>query len=168
MELQIIQNKIFEIRGYRVMLDFDLAELYQVETKRLKEAVKRNIRRFPTDFMFELSKDEFEILRSQFATSKRGGTRYMPYAFTEQGVAMLSSVLKSQTAIDVNISIMRTFVLMRQLAIGYDELLKRIEQLEINTNIQFSEIYQALTELMKEPDTPERNPIGYKTNGNGK
>ena len=81
---------------------------------------------------------------------------------------MLSSVLKSQTAIDVNISIMRTFVLMRQLAIGYDELLKRIEQLEINTNIQFSEIYQALTELMKEPDTPKRNPIGYKTNGNGK
>ncbi len=168
MELQIIQNKIFEIRGHRVMLDFDLAELYRVETKRLKEAVKRNIRRFATDFMFELSKDEFESLRSQFATSKRGGTRYMPYAFTEQGVAMLSSVIKSQTAIDVNVSIMRTFVLMRQLAIGYDELLKRIEQLEINTNIQFSEIYQALTELMKEPDTPERNPIGYKTNGNGK
>ena len=168
MELQIIQNKIFEIRGHRVMLDFDLAELYRVETKRLKEAVKRNIRRFPTDFMFELSKDEFESLRSQFATSKRGGTRYMPYAFTEQGVAMLSSVLKSQTAIEVNISIMRTFVLMRQLAIGYDELLKRIEQLEINTNIQFSEIYQALTELMKEPDTSERNLIGYKTNGNGK
>lgn len=115
MELQVIQNKIYEIRGQQVMLDFDLAELYGSETKRLKEAVRRNIRRFPEDFMFELTKNEYETLRTQFATSnKRGGTRYMPFAFTEQGVAMLSSVLNSEVAIEVNISIMRAFVSVRQ------------------------------------------------------
>lgn len=97
MDLQLIQNKIYEVRNQKIMLDFDLAELYGSETKRLKEAVRRNIKRFPSDFMFELSKEEFESLRSQFATSnKRGGTRYMPFAFTEQGVAMLSSVLNSE------------------------------------------------------------------------
>ena len=92
MELAIIENKIVEIRGVKVMLDFDLAELYEVETKRLKESVKRNMKRFPKDFMFELTKTEFENLRTQFATSKRGGTRYLPFAFTEQGVAMLASI----------------------------------------------------------------------------
>lgn len=93
MELQVIQNKIYEIRGQRVMLDFDLAELYDTETKRLKEAVRRNIARFPDDFMFELSPDEWKILRTQFATSSWGGARYVPFAFTEQGIAMLASVL---------------------------------------------------------------------------
>ncbi len=161
MELQIIQSKIFEIRGYRVMLDFDLAELYQVETKYLKRAVKRNIERFPHDFMFELNQEEFENLRCKIGTSSWGGSRYSPFAFTQEGVAMLSSVLRSSTAIQVNISIMRAFSLLRQLAIGYDELLRRIEQLEVNTNLQFSEIYQALTELMKKPEKIERNPIGY-------
>ena len=116
MELQFIQSKIYEIRGQKVMLDRDLAELYGIETKRLKEAVRRNLRRFPVDFMFELNRKEFEFLRSQIASSNgRGGLRYMPFAFTEQGVAMLSSVLNSDVAIEVNISIMRAFVAVRQL-----------------------------------------------------
>lgn len=115
-ELQLIQSKIYEIRGQKVMLDFDLAEMYGTETKRLKEAVKRNIRRFPPDFMFELTQSEFLGLRSQIASSKgRGGIRYMPFAFTEQGVAMLSSVLNSDVAIEININIMRAFVAVRQM-----------------------------------------------------
>ena len=114
-QLQVIQNKIYEIRGQRVMLDFDLAELYGTETRVLKQSVKRNIKRFPADFMFELTKEEFGSLRSQFVISnKRGGTRYMPFAFTEQGVAMLSSVLNNETAIEININIMRAFVTVRQ------------------------------------------------------
>ena len=117
MELQTIQSKIYEIRGQRVMLDFDLAALYQVETKVLKQAVRRNIERFPEDFMFEITESEYNVLkaslRSQFVTSNKGGIRYMPFAFTEMGVAMLSSVLRSRTAIQVNIAIMRVFVAMR-------------------------------------------------------
>ena len=143
MDLQIIQSKIYEIRGCRVMLDSDLAALYQVETKALKQAVKRNIDRFPDDFMFQLTKEEMESLRSQVmtleketgdetnlrsqtVTSRWGGSRYQNFVFTEQGVAMISSVLRSDTAVKVNISIMRAFVLMRQMSIGYEELLKRI------------------------------------------
>ena len=114
-EIRIIQSKIYEIRGQRVMLDFDLAELYQVETRRLNEAVKRNIKRFPKDFMFQLNVDEWIILNSQFATSRWGGTRKLPYAFTEQGLAMLSGVLNSDIAIQVNINIMRAFVAVRQM-----------------------------------------------------
>ena len=115
-QLQTIQSKIYEIRGQRVMLDFDLAKMYGTETKVLKQAIKRNIRRFPADFMFELTKEEFAFLRSQTVTSKqRGGTRYMPFAFTEPGVAMLSSVLNSEVAIEINISIMRAFIAVRQL-----------------------------------------------------
>lgn len=164
MELQIIQNKIFEVRGYRVMLDFDLAELYNVKTKVLKQAVKRNIQRFPSDFMFELDKEEFHQLVTncdQFPESLKHSS-VSPMVFTEQGVAMLSTVLRSQTAIDVNISIMRAFVLMRQMVIGYDELLKRIEELEESTDAQFSEIYQALTQLLSKPDPKPRKPIGYR------
>jgi len=166
MELQIIQGKIYEFRGYRIILDKDLAELYQVETKALKQAVKRNPERFPSDFMFELTKEEFDSLRSQFVTSSWGGSRYLPYAFTEQGVAMLSSVLRSETAIKVNISIMRAFVEIRRLATGYEELMKRIEELEISTDTQFGEIYQALTELAskKAIEYKPRNPIGYRIN----
>ena len=132
MELSVvkIQNKIYEIRGLKVMLDFDLAEMYEVETKRLKEAVKRNASRFPADFMFTLTQKEFQGLRSQIATSNRGGTRYMPYAFTEQGVAMLSSVLNSEKAISVNIAIIRTFVVIRQYALNYKELESMIKKLE--------------------------------------
>ena len=164
MELQIIQNKIFEVRGYRVMLDFDLAELYNVKTKVLKQAVKRNIQRFPSDFMFELDKEEFHQLVTncdQFPESLKHSS-VSPMVFTEQGVAMLSTVLRSQTAIDVNISMMRAFVLMGQMVIGYDELLKRIEELEESTDAQFSEIYQALTQLLSKPDPKPRKPIGYR------
>ena len=164
MELQVIQNKIFEVRGYRVMLDFHLAELYNVKTKVLKQAVKRNIQRFPSDFMFELDKEEFHQLVTncdQFPETLKHSS-VSPMVFTEQGVAMLSTVLRSQTAIDVNISIMRAFVLMRQMVIGYYELLKRIEELEESTDAQFSEIYQALTQLLSKPDPKPRKPIGYR------
>ncbi|KGL51731.1 DNA-binding protein [Porphyromonas canoris] len=164
MELQVIQNKIFEVRGYRVVLDFHLAELYNVKTKVLKQAVKRNIQRFPSDFMFELDKEEFHQLVTncdQFPETLKHSS-VSPMVFTEQDVAMLSTVLRSQTAIDVNISIMRAFVLMRQMVIGYDELLKRIEELEESTDAQFSEIYQALTQLLSKPDPKPRKPIGYR------
>ncbi|MDO8930683.1 MAG: ORF6N domain-containing protein, partial [Bacteroidota bacterium] len=120
MQLEKIQTKIYEIRGQKIMLDSDLAELYEVETKNLNLAVKRNLKRFPPDFMFQLAKSEWDILRLQIETSKgRGGTRYMPYAFTEQGVAMLSGVLNSEKAIEVNISIMRAFVFVRQYALSH-------------------------------------------------
>lgn len=166
MELQVIQSKIYEIRGYRTMLDFDLSELYGIETGALKRAVRRNIERFPSDFMFELTVEEFENLRCQFGISSWGGTRYMPFAFTQEGVAMLSSVLRSPTAIQVNIAIMRAFVLMRQMIIGYEELLRRIEELETSTDAQFSELYQALTELLSKKQLEEkpRPRIGYRTN----
>ena len=172
MELEIIQNRIFEIRGYKVMLDFHLAEMYQVETKNLKRAVKRNIDRFPPDFMFQLSENEWNFLRCNFVTSKqnddtnqekRGGIRYLPFAFTEQGVAQLSSVLNSPFAIQVNISIIRAFVLFRQYALGYAELNGKLENFIIETNMQFNEIYQVLTELaeQKKALNKPRNPIGY-------
>ncbi len=124
MELELIKRSILEIRGKKVILDFELAKMYQSETKRLKESVRRNITRFPDDFMFELSLQEWNLLRTQFATSKKGGTTRPPFAFTEQGVAMLSSVLNSEIAIEVNINIMRAFVLMRQLAFTYKNSLK--------------------------------------------
>ena len=162
MDLQIIQSKIYTIRGYKVMLDFDLAELYQTETKILKRAVKRNIARFPPDFMFTLTGEEFTNLRRQIGTSSWGGSRYEPFAFTQEGIAMLSGVLRSDVAVQVNISIMRAFVLMRQMIINYEEILKRIEELEESTDAQFSEIYQALTRLLSKPEKDkERRPIGY-------
>ena len=130
MELEVIQNKIVEIRDCKVMLDFDLALLYNVENKRLKEAVRRNINRFPEDFMFELTEIEFNSLRTQIASSNRGGLRYMPFAFTEQGIAMLSSVLNSEKAIKVNISIIRAFVTFRQSSLTYNELKDRIGEIE--------------------------------------
>jgi FtsZ-binding cell division protein ZapB len=118
-DLELIQSKIYEIRGQRVMLDFDLAEMYGTETKRLKEAVRRNIKRFPSDFMFELSKYEYSALRSQISTSNgRGGTRYMPFAFTEHGVAQLSAVLNSDIAIEINIQIIRAFIAIRQIVLN--------------------------------------------------
>ncbi len=161
MEIEVIQNKIHEVRGCKVMLDFDLATLYEIETKVFKQAIKRNLNRFPKDFMFELSQNEFDSLRSQIVTSNRGGTRFMPFAFTEQGVAMLSSVLKSDKAIDINISIMRTFVAIRQFALNYSELQNKIMEIEG----QFPEIYNVLNYLV-EKDTnntdKERTKIGYK------
>ena len=169
MDLQIIQNKIFEVRGCRGMLDYHLAELYQVETRALKQAVKRNIERFPSDFMFVLTKDEANLLLSIGVSHFVIPPDYnfgiaMPMAFTEQGVAMLSSVLRSKVAIEVNISIMRAFVLMRQMVIGYEELLKRIEELEVSTDAQFNELYQALTQLLSQSQQQkERRPIGFVT-----
>ncbi|MBK5722289.1 ORF6N domain-containing protein [Dysgonomonas sp. Marseille-P4677] len=163
MELQVIQNRIYEIRGYRVILDFDLAELYQVETKVLKQSVRRNLKRFPSDFMFELSQEEWLNLRSQIVTSSWGGARYQPFAFTEQGVAMLSSVLRSETAIEINISIMRVFVKIREFSSVYIELNQKLETFMIETNLQFNDIYQALTELasQKEEENKPRKRIGY-------
>ncbi|MDO9635141.1 MAG: ORF6N domain-containing protein [Paludibacter sp.] len=163
MELQIIQNKILEVRGQYVMLDFDLAEMYQTETKILNQSVKRNAGRFPPDFMFQLTEKEFNFLRSQFVTSKKGGIRRPPYAFTELGVAMLSSVLRSPVAIEINIQIMRAFVELRKLIFGYEDLAQKIQQLEAETNLQFNDIYQALTELasQKEKEQKPFNPVGY-------
>ena len=169
MDLQIIQNNIFEVRGCRVMLDYHLAELYQVETRALKQAVKRNIKRFPSDFMFVLTKEEANLLLSIGVSQNVIPPDYnfgvaMPMAFTEQGVAMLSSVLRSKVAIEVNISIMRAFVLMRQMAIGYEELSRRIEELEVSTDAQFNELYQALTQLLSQSkQQKERRPVGFVT-----
>lgn len=130
-DLQIIQNKIYEIRGQRVMLDRDLAEMYGVETKRINEAVKRNLKRFPDDFVFRISHQEFTNLKSQFATSSWGGVRKLPYAFTEQGVAMLAGVLNSDTAVRANIVIMRAFVRMRSyLATTPETLAARLESID--------------------------------------
>lgn len=165
MELEVIQNKIFEIRGCKVMLDFDLALLYNVENKRLKEAVRRNINRFPDDFMFELTKIEYDSLRSQIASLKNGRgqhLKYLPFAFTEQGIAMLSSVLNSEKAIEINISIIRAFVMMRQFTLSYSELKTRIEEIEN----QFPDIYKALNYLVDKDkignNSKERTKIGYK------
>lgn len=169
MDLQIIQNKIFEVRSCRVMLDYHLAELYQVETRALKQAVKRNIERFPGDFMFVLTQEEANLLLSIGVSQNVIPPAYnfgvaMPMAFTEQGVAMLSSVLRSKVAIEVNISIMRAFVLMRQMAIGYEELSRRIEELEVSTDAQFNELYQALTQLLSQSkQQKERRPVGFVT-----
>ena len=156
------------------MLDYHLAELYQVETRALKQAVKRNIERFPGDFMFVLTREEANLLLSIGVSHFVIPPDYnfgvaMPMAFTEQGVAMLSSVLRSKVAIEVNISIMRAFVLMRQMAIGYEELSRRIEELEVSTDAQFNELYQALTQLLSQSkQQKERRPVGFVTYNRGK
>lgn len=142
------------------MLDKDLAGLYSVETKALKQAVRRNIDRFPSDFMFELSKEEFENLRSQIVTSSWGGTRYPPMAFTEQGVAMLSTVLRSKKAVMVNIEVMRAFVRLRQLVIGHKDLARKIGQMEKKYDEQFRVVFEAIRELLN-PPTPKRRKIGF-------
>ncbi len=152
------------------MLDFDLAELYGVETKRLKEAVRRNVDRFPTDFMFELTADEFQSLRSQIATSnKRGGTRYLPFAFTEQGVAMLASVLNSHAAIQVNIAIVRAFVMLRQFALNYTELAQKIAELENRHDLEFADVWEALDLLLNDKESrtaqESRKRIGFQQKG---
>nr|WP_297169256.1 ORF6N domain-containing protein [uncultured Dysgonomonas sp.] len=162
MELQVIQNKIFEIRGYKVILDKDLAELYDVRTSNLNKAVKRNLDRFPEDFMFQLNNKEFDLI-FQNGTSSWGGTRKLPYAFTEHGIAMLAGLLNSQKAILMNIQIVRTFVMLRQYALGYAELNKKLETFMIETNMQFNEVYQALTELasVRKLEDKPRKRVGY-------
>ncbi len=167
-ELMQIQNLIYNIRGYKVMLDSDLAALYEVPTHRLNESVKRNIKRFPSNFMFQLTKEEWDNLISQIAISNksRGGRRFLPYVFTEQGVAMLSSVLNSEKAIQVNIQIMNTFVRIRQWAIESKELAERLTELEryfinhCNENTEdMQKIYSALALLM---DRTKPSEIGFK------
>jgi hypothetical protein len=177
----VIQSRILALREQRVMLDADLAQLYSVETRVLVQAVKRNLARFPEDFMFQLSAEEWAALRSQSVISNtegRGGRRTAPYAFTEQGVAMLSTVLGSPRAIAVNIEIMRTFVRVRALATTHGDLAKRLAELEEktealamnhdtfsrNTRTQLKQVFDALRELMTPPDPPKR-PIGFITPG---
>jgi hypothetical protein len=158
--IERVTEKIYLIRGMRVMLDRDLAKLYGVETKVFKQAVKRNINRFPEDFMFELTGDEFKNLRSQFVTSSWGGPRYVPMAFTEQGVAMLSSVLTSDRAVQVNIQIMRAFIKMRQMYISHEDLKKKIIVMERKYDKQFQIVFEAIKQLIEADEKPRRK-IGY-------
>ncbi|MBU4057266.1 ORF6N domain-containing protein [Patescibacteria group bacterium] len=162
---EIIESKILLIRGQKVMLDRDLAVLYGVETKVLNQAVRRNIKRFPEDFMFRLAKEEFEILRSQFVTSSWGGQRYAPYAFTEQGVAMLSSVLNSKKAIEVNVIIMRTFVNIRKFVSSYEGLAMKIAEIEKKYDKKIGKIFTVLDYLIKGSEEEKNNKkqeIGFK------
>ena len=185
-DLIIVQNLIYEIRGQKVMLDFDLAKLYQVETKVLNQAVKRNSKRFPPDFMFQLDNKEFAILKSQFVTSSWGGTRKLPYAFTEQGVAMLSGLLHSDVAIDANIAIMRAFVQVRQyllttasmsaelkelrakvdlLALQQEENLGAVNDLSEDVRKDIDNLYLAIGELSSRIEEKKREPrrkIGFQ------
>ena len=188
-DIAIIENKIYEIIGQKVMLDFDLAEMYGVETKRLKEQVRRNIERFPVEFMFELTKEEVQFSRSQFATLKTGqghNIKYLPFAFTEYGIVMLSSVLKSKTAVEVNINIIRAFVRMRQYLLSsvppkeLEELKQRIEYLEEDITSdresykkQFDDLFNAfakISAIIQSKQTPlDRVKIeGFKTNNKEK
>ena len=170
MEIQVVQNKIVNIRGIKVMLDFDLEQLYEVETRVLNQTVKRNIVRFPSDFMFQLDKTELENLKSQTVTSSWGGTRKMPFAFTEQGVAMLSGLLNSNKAIKVNIAIMRAFVEIRNLLSYKNELSQQLKELRQDLearlgeqDTQIIEIYDVLDQLMEQKtETKERKRIGFK------
>ncbi len=157
---ELIAEKIFLIRGKRVMLDRDLSMLYDVETKALKQAVKRNIERFPEDFMFILSNQEFRTLRSQIVTSSYGGTRYSPMVFTEQGVAMLSSVLKSKQAIGVNIQIIRTFTNLRDMLATHDDLRVKIEAMEAQYDNQFRVVFNAIKQLVANNEKPAAK-IGF-------
>lgn len=181
MEILVIQNKIYEIRGQRVMLDSDLAELYGVETKNLNKAVKRNMERFPLDFMFQLSKEEFENLRFQIGTSSWGGIRYIPYVFTEHGVTMLSSVLRSPIATEINIQIVRAFIALRQLVLDNRQVIEQLSDVQKQIKVlqedmeslskdhenyeqHFDDIYIALAELAKHDKTKEKTPlpkVGY-------
>lgn len=166
--VEIIQNKIYLIRGYKVMLDSDLAELYQVPTKSLNLAVKRNLSRFPKDFMFKLTKKDVVNLRFQIETSSWGGRRYLPYVFTQEGVAMLSSVLNSERAIRVNIQIMRVFVRLREFIDSHKGLAKKIEELEqkfLDHDKRFVVVFNAIRELMMQPnkDVYKKTKIGFIT-----
>jgi len=163
---EVLISKIYIIRGQKVMLDKDLAELYNVETKALNQSVKRNWNRFPVDFMFQLTEKEFSTnLRSQIVTSSWGGGRYKPYVFTEQGVAMLSSVLKSERAIEVNIRIIRMFTKLREMLFTNKDILLKLEKLEhqvVEHNSDIQVIFKYLKELLT-PEQPERIPIGFKS-----
>jgi len=159
-----IEHRIYSLRGQRVMLSFDLAALYRVQPKALVQAVKRNIDRFPQDFMFQLSDSEFRNLKSQFVTSSWGGLRRAaPYASTEQGVAMLSSVLRSKRAVQVNINIMRAFVRLREMMAGHQNLAKKLAELERKYDAQFKVVFDAIRNLMEPPATTKQKQIGFRT-----
>ena len=172
MQLQVIQNKIYQVRGERIMLDFDLAEMYGVETRALKQAVRRNLERFPEDFMFQLSKPEWQQLITNCDNLPENikFSPVTPFAFTEQGVAMLSSVLNSQKAIEVNIAIIRAFVVLRQHLADYKDLKEAIAILEKEMNTKFKDINQALHYLLnkdqQQTDQSNRKQIGFKSNNN--
>ena len=160
--LERIESEILLMRGQKIMLSTHLAELYEVEPRVLVQAVKRNIERFPGDFMFQLSAEEFVNLKSQFVTSSWGGARRAaPYAFTEQGVAMLSSVLRSDRAIHVNIEIMRAFVRLRQMLASNTELARKLAALESKYDAQFKIVFDAIRELMAPPNPKKKRPIGF-------
>lgn len=157
----VINQKIIFIRGKRVILDFDLANLYEVTTSNLNKAVKRNIRRFPKDFMFRLTSKEYSFLRFQFGILEKGAhSKYLPYAFTEQGVSMLSSVLRSHRAIEVNIAIMRAFVKLRQILSTHKKLERKLNELEKKYDSQFRIVFEAIRQLMKEEEKPKQG-IGF-------
>jgi hypothetical protein len=157
-----IEKAILLVRGQKVMLDRDLAELYGVTTGNLNKAVKRNLDRFPPDFMFQLKQEEYESLRFQFGILKKGQhSKYLPYAFTEQGVAMLSSVLRSKRAVHVNIEIMRAFMRLRQFLSAHKELEQKLEEMEMKYDEQFQVVFEAIRQLMTPPDPP-RKRIGFE------
>ncbi|MCX5694908.1 MAG: ORF6N domain-containing protein [Candidatus Omnitrophica bacterium] len=158
---EVIAAKILVIRGKRVMLDRDLAVLYEVATKRLNEQVTRNRKRFPEDFMFQITDEEAICLRSQFATSKRGGNRYLPYVFTQEGVAMLSSVLNSDRAIMVNIQIMRAFAQLRRMLLTNRDLKHKIEEMELKYDKQFVIVFQVIKQLLEPEVKKERKVLGF-------
>jgi len=167
--VEVITSKIYLIRGIKVMLDRDLAELYSVETKRLKEQVRRNIERFPEDFMFELTKEELTNWRSQFATSNQDimGLRIPPFAFTEHGVLMLSSVLRSERAVQVNIQIMRAFTQLRKMLSTHEDLKRKIESMEKKYDQQFKIVFEAIKQLLETEETMRKihfQPFGSLTN----
>ena len=166
--IERIENKILVLRDQKVMLDRDLAELYGVTTGNLNKAVSRNLDRFPLDFMFTLSNEEFDILKFHFGTSSWGGTRKLPRAFTEQGVAMLSSVLRSRRAVQVNILIMRAFVKMREMLQNHEELRRKIEAMEKKYDVQFRAVFEAIKQLMEPPPAAKKD-YGFRTakSGNG-
>jgi phage regulator Rha-like protein len=165
---EVIENKIYLVRGHKVMIDKDLAALYGVRTKNLNKAIKRNINRFPEDFMFQLTGDEFKSLRFQSGTSKqgRGGRRYVPYVFTEHGVAMLSSVLNSERAISINIAIMRTFARLRHMLATHKDLAEKLDKLENKTNQHDKDIFvifETIRQLMTPPPAKARVITGFKS-----
>lgn len=161
MPVERITQSIIFIRRQKVILDADLAILYDVETKILVQAVKRNIDRFPEDFMFQLTRQEFVDLRSQIVTSSWGGRRYPPYAFTEQGIAMLSSVLRSKRAIHVNIEIMRAFVRLRRMLASHEDLDRKLSDLEKKYDAQFKIVFDAIRGLMTTPGPKKKRPMGF-------
>ena len=165
--LEIIEKKILLINGQKVMLDSDLAELYGVETKALVRAVRRNSERFPVDFMVQLTKEEFNNLKYHFGTSRWGGRRYLPYAFTEQGIAMLSSVLNSKRAVQINSEIMRAFVKLREMISTHKDLTKKLSELEKKYDSQFQIVFEAIRQLIEVEEKPKRK-IGFFSQRNGR